>query len=86
MAKTTAGLFDSPKSPFHFLGPVVLKEIESHVKVFQLKKKQSVYQEGIKPSGLFYLRKGKVKISKSTDNGKEVILYIAKENDLLGYI
>lgn len=42
------------------------------------------YQEGI-PTGVFLLQKGKAKIYKTGEYGKDQIFYIYKEGDLFGY-
>lgn len=42
------------------------------------------YQEGI-PTGVFLLRKGKAKVYKTGEYGKDQIFYIYKEEDLFGY-
>lgn len=52
---------------------------------FFFKKKQIIFQEGFKVVGLFCIRKGKVKLYKAVSSGKEVIIYIANEGDMLDY-
>jgi CRP/FNR family transcriptional regulator len=49
------------------------------------KKGQNVFFEGNRPSGLYCLNKGKVKVYKLGYGGKEQIVRIAKEGDILGY-
>jgi DNA-binding response OmpR family regulator len=49
------------------------------------KKKQRIYNEGNHPIRLYYVKKGKVKISKVNDDGKELILHMANEGDFFGY-
>ncbi len=49
------------------------------------KKGQIVFYEGNRPSGLFCVSKGKVKLYKLGYEGKEQIIRLAKEGDILGY-
>jgi CRP-like cAMP-binding protein/FixJ family two-component response regulator len=48
-------------------------------------KKQTIFQEGKRPRFLYYLVKGKVKCSKSHEDGKDYITDIFSEGDFLGY-
>lgn len=48
------------------------------------KKGSSFFHEGSRPNGVFFIHKGKVKIYKHGD-GREQIIKIAKEGELLGY-
>ena len=49
------------------------------------KKGQSVFYEGNQSHGLFCIYKGKVKLSKLGENGKEQVVRFAKSGDVLGY-
>lgn len=49
------------------------------------KKKQVVFHEGAWPHGLFCVNNGKIKISKTGSEGKEQIVRMAKEGDIIGY-
>jgi CRP/FNR family transcriptional regulator len=49
------------------------------------KKGQVIYYEGNKPLGLFCINKGKVKVYKTNSEGKEQILRLAKDGDVIGY-
>jgi len=49
------------------------------------KKGQIIYHEGNRGRGLFCIHKGKVKIHKLGDEGKEQIVRFAKEAEVLGY-
>ncbi|MBL4657014.1 MAG: Crp/Fnr family transcriptional regulator, partial [Flavobacteriales bacterium] len=48
------------------------------------KKGESVFTEGSKPSGVFCLKRGKVKVHKTGSHKREQILRFAKEQQLLG--
>ena len=49
------------------------------------KKGQTLFYEGTRPMGLFCINEGAVKVYKSTSNGKEQIIRLAKAGDFLGY-
>jgi CRP/FNR family cyclic AMP-dependent transcriptional regulator len=49
------------------------------------KKKQAIYTEGNHPLRLFYIEKGKVKIFKTNEDGKELTVGLFKEGDFFGY-
>jgi CRP/FNR family transcriptional regulator len=44
-----------------------------------------IFREGGKPSGIFCMNTGKVKITKMGDEGKEQIVRLARPGDILGY-
>lgn len=58
-------------------------EFEKDANLFA--KHQKIFQEGTRPLGLYCINKGKVKIYKSGINGREQILRLAKEGDVVGY-
>lgn len=49
------------------------------------KKGQILFHEGTRPMGIFCINRGKVKVYKLGADGKEQIIQIAKEGDILGY-
>ncbi len=48
-------------------------------------KGQTIFNEGNSPTGLYCINKGKVKISQAGSEGKEQIIRLAKDSDILGY-
>lgn len=50
------------------------------------KKKQVIYSEGNHPNCLYYVIRGKVKVSKSNDEGKEFVTDLFSAGDFMGYI
>jgi CRP/FNR family transcriptional regulator, cyclic AMP receptor protein len=54
--------------------------------IHRFRKKQIIYQEGNRPSRLFYIEKGKVKAYKTNENGKELIVGLFSEGDFLGHV
>lgn len=57
---------------------------ERNMKTF--KKKDTIYREGEYPHALYYLKSGKVKLSKSSDYGKEFITQLCGPGEFLGYL
>lgn len=49
------------------------------------KKGQIIFNEGGHPLGIFCVNSGKVKLSHSGQDGKEQIIHMGKEGDVLGY-
>lgn len=54
-----------------------------HVDIY--KKKQRIYNESNHPIRLYYVQKGKVKVYKLNEDGKELIVRVANEGDFFGY-
>lgn len=50
------------------------------------KKKQVIYSEGNHPNCLYYILKGKVKVSVSNEDGKELVTDLYSSGDFLGYV
>jgi len=48
-------------------------------------KGQTIFNEGNYPSGLFCINKGRVKLSQTGFEGKEQIIRLAKDGDVMGY-
>lgn len=49
-------------------------------------KKSSIYTEGSVPRFLYYIEKGKVKLSKTNDDGKELIINVLAEKQFFGFM
>ncbi len=67
-------------------GKNVLQSFREGRNINKYKKKQIIYSEGNRPSRLFYIQKGKVRIFKSNENAKELAVGLYNEGDFLGYI
>ncbi|WP_121355688.1 response regulator [Flavisolibacter nicotianae] len=67
-------------------GEKVLQGLLEGRDVDLFKKKQRIYNEGNHPIRLYYLKKGKVKIYKTNEDGKEFILHIVNSGEFFGYI
>jgi DNA-binding response OmpR family regulator len=67
-------------------GEQALKDFVEGRHIDHYKKKQRIFSEGNHPIRLYYVQKGKVKLFKANDEGKELILKIAGAGEFLGYI
>lgn len=61
------------------------KALENH-DIIQFKKKQIIYSEGQHPNKLYYIQTGKVKVYKTSDGGKELIIGLLSPGDFFGHI
>ncbi|MBU3660251.1 MAG: Crp/Fnr family transcriptional regulator [Flavobacteriales bacterium] len=59
--------------------------LEDHKTCNYYKKSQSLFLEGSFPRGVFCINQGKVKVFKRGDEGKEQIIHIAKEGEMVGF-
>lgn len=57
---------------------------ERNTRVFR--KKESIYREGEYPHALYYIKSGKIKLTKSSDYGKEFITQLCGPGEFLGYL
>jgi CRP-like cAMP-binding protein len=62
-----------------------LRALESKMVIQKYKKGQNIFVEGAYPSGIFYVREGRVKKYKANRDGREQIIYICNKGELLGY-
>lgn len=62
-----------------------LENLTAHKNSNLFKKGQVIFHEGSKPFGVYCVSSGKVKIAKSNSEGKEQIIRLAKNGDVLGY-
>jgi CRP/FNR family transcriptional regulator, polysaccharide utilization system transcription regulator len=62
-----------------------LLEIQQNMTCASYKKGQTIFNDGSTPQGVFYVRKGVLKLVRTNNEGKEQILRFAKEGDLIGY-
>lgn len=66
-------------------GKESLRALAEGRNIDKYKKKQVIYAEGNHPSRLFFIEKGRVKTSKSNDQGKEFVTELYSAGDFLGY-
>lgn len=62
-----------------------LQNLDATKACYVYKKGQVIFSEGIPPAGLFCIHEGKVKIFKTGDEGREKIVRLAKNGDVIGY-
>ncbi len=61
-----------------------LKELGSYLVRVSFKKKEDIFSEGDQPEWFYIVSKGKVKITKISHDGKEIILEIISPPDIFG--
>lgn len=69
---------------FQGLDEYCLNEIFDTKNIIRYKKGQCVYYEGARPQGVYCVLAGKLKVVKLYPEGKEQILHLVKEKDVLG--
>jgi CRP-like cAMP-binding protein/CheY-like chemotaxis protein len=63
-----------------------LKILNQNREIRNYKKKGEIYREGSYPFYLFYISKGRVKVYKTNDDGKELIVGLYNEGDYFGHV
>jgi len=66
-------------------GKDAVRKFTDDKKIKAYKKKENIYREGDYPHGMYYVNRGKVKIFKIHDYGKELITALLKDGDFFGY-
>ena len=69
---------------FKNLSEEELKELEPYLVMASFKKKDDIFAEGDPPEWFYIVSKGKVKITKLSHEGKEIILEIISPYDIFG--
>jgi CRP/FNR family transcriptional regulator len=69
---------------FKNLGDDELKELEPYLGTVTFKKKEDIFAEGDQPEWFYIVAKGKVKITKLSHDGKEIILELISPTDIFG--
>ncbi len=67
-------------------GVEALKNLANEREIRQFLKKNPIYTEGAVPRYLYYIQRGKVKISKTNTDGKELIISILGEKEIFGHM
>jgi CRP/FNR family transcriptional regulator len=73
------------KSVFCHLKEGELVQLDDHKACANYKKGSVIFNQGAYPHGLFCVKTGKVKVFQYGDEGKEQIVRLAREGDILGY-
>ena len=85
------GIFPVDKWSFHsntILDGLTDKEMAmlcAHMTDLHCKKGESIFKEGTTASGIYFIRKGKVKKYRVDKEGYEQIIYVANTGELIGY-
>lgn len=66
-------------------GEKALRDFVEGRHVDAYKKKQRIYNEGNHPVRLYYVQKGRVKVYRTNDDGKELIVRIVNAGEFFGY-
>lgn len=62
---------------------LIITSLSEYTDLLKFKKGQAIYVEGSTPLGVYFVKKGMVKISQLGSDGKEQIMTIAVENEML---
>lgn len=73
------------QSIFSSLNPGEVCDLDGHKSCHYYKKNQTIFVEGSYPRGVFCINHGKVKVYALGDEGKEQIVHIAKEGEVVGF-
>ena len=63
-----------------------IKHLSDNREVRHYRKKDIIFREGENPRWLFFVESGKVKVYKTSDDGRELIVKIAQAGDFLGFL
>ena len=69
---------------FSHLNDEEIRMIEQHTLMREIKKGDALYFEGSSDQNIYILKKGTVKVTKITPQGREIILVIFKEGSIFG--
>jgi CRP/FNR family transcriptional regulator len=62
-----------------------LLSVAAHKKNIRFTKGASIFEEGNKVEGIYFVYSGKVKVHRQWGKGKDLIVHFAKEGDMIGY-
>lgn len=63
-----------------------IKHLSENREVRHFRKKDTIFREGEHPRWLYYVESGMVKIFKTSDDGRELIMKVAQAGDFLGFL
>lgn len=63
-----------------------IKHLSENRELRHYKKKDLIFREGENPRWLYFVESGKVKIFKTSDDGRELIVKVAQAGDFLGFL
>lgn len=83
--KNCTNCVQGSKSIFCALKTEELELINQAKRCQVFEKGETIFQEAAAPKGIFCIEKGKVKVSQLGIDGKDQILHLAKDGDVMGY-
>lgn len=63
-----------------------IKHLSDNREMRHYRKKDLIFREGENPRWLYFVESGKVKVFKTSDDGRELIVKVAQEGDFLGFL
>jgi CheY-like chemotaxis protein len=63
-----------------------IRHLSENRELRHYKKKDMIFKEGDHPRWLYFVEKGKVKVFKTSDDGRELIVKVAQTGDFLGFL
>ncbi len=73
------------RSIFDSVGSMDLEVMDSAKTCQQFKKGETIFEEGTYPHGLYCISNGKVKVTQTGSDGREHIVHLSKDGDVMGY-
>ena len=73
------------RSVFNQIPLDAIEEVDVGKTCFQFKRGESIFYEGHTPQGVYCIETGKVKIYRTGPDGKDQIVRLAREGDMVGY-
>ncbi len=70
---------------FEDLSIEINQKLQDVSQCFHIKKGNIIFEESLNPKGLFYILDGKVKLTQMSTEGKEQIVHLAKNKNIMGY-
>ena len=62
-----------------------LEVLDSSKSCQQFKKGETIFEEGTYPHGLYCISNGKIKVTQTGSDGREHIVHLSKDGDVMGY-
>jgi CRP/FNR family transcriptional regulator len=73
------------RSIFNEVGSLDMEVMDAAKSCQSFKKGQTIFEEGTYPHGLYCINSGKVKVTQTGIDGREHIVHLAKDGDVMGY-
>jgi CRP-like cAMP-binding protein len=73
------------RSIFNDVGSIVIEVMDSSKTCRFFKKGQTIFEEGAYPHGLYCINSGKIKVTQNGSDGREKIVHLCKNGDVMGY-